>query len=359
MKTPPQIVYELAGSPTVEGAVPSDGRCYLCGGSLSAGVLVSKWVGSGFNDHARAGCRSSGMICPACVFITARTSPVPGRPPGKCGVCDGTLLVVRIPKTGKGSRSRKGDSCPKCEGSGMNPSGSSYRNVSHLWCERDGYVTASKGEKPLLRQFLDTEHPGLWFCAIAEHEKHVLPFARMNGPGRSGIAVFADKQVAVPDTMELVTAMCSLLTDGAIEAEIGSGNYGTRAWMRCEESIRAFESQWSVERGTEWFSLALWLAQGDKEKIKRRQAAEKEEQRAKAARRKADASRDRKRAGRTKPRVHADVRPSRPEALEPAPVRAPKQPARRRDNRSVAGKDTPATAHHYGEQLALRGIRRT
>ena len=104
------------------------------------------------------------------MFICSRTSPVPGRPA----------------KEGK-------------------KFGGNFRNYTHLWDER-GYANASKGEKPVIREFLARNHAGPWFAAIADSgQKHVLPFARLNGPGRPGIVLLDELVVRVlPDAYLVV-----------------------------------------------------------------------------------------------------------------------------------------------------------
>jgi hypothetical protein len=240
---------------------------------MARGALVEDWLSDGFVDHDRVALPTSPVVCEACVFVCSRTSPVPGRPPQACKVCDGTLSVVRIPAAGKGKNSKKGDECPKCEGSGMQEFGANYRNVSHLWDEH-GYVTASKGEKPVIRAFLEREHASPWFAAIADSgQKHCLPFARMNGPGRSGVVVFDDLSVAVPRDVSTIAAMCELLTEGATKDELERGNYYPRTWRDSRNAVSAFEAAHGRSRGSGWFSLALFVAQRDDEEWQRRKDA--------------------------------------------------------------------------------------
>lgn len=240
-ETPSQVVWRAAGAIAVVDASDRPGRCWLCGGTVERGTSVDSWLSDVFTDHSRVACPSSDLVCEACMFVCSRTSPVPGR----------------APKEGKAF-------------------GGNYRNYSHLADER-GYFNASKGEKPLIREFLAREHSAPWFAAIADSgQKHVLPFAPMNGPGRTGRVAFDERIVAVPSDQSLVIDMMVLLTAGATKDELERGEYGPRAWQLCGDALVAFEAQRARERRSGWFTLAIWLAQRDEEEVQRRLAAEKE-----------------------------------------------------------------------------------
>lgn len=258
-----QLLYDRIGRPPVEGLEGVESVCWVCGGILSSGMRVGKWMGSGFTDHNRCAAPGSEYICPACVYVCARTSPVPGRPPGKCSACEGTLVVTK-----PSGKLRKGAPCTKCDGTGMNASGSNFRNMSHL-LDATSYVNASKGEKPAILAFLMREHRGPWFATIADSGQiHMLPFAPVNETGtRRGSVLFERQIVMLPRLKsvgwDLVQKMADLLTAGATKEEIESGEYGPRAWQLCELRLSGFEDHWSGKRGSPWFSLALWLAQRD------------------------------------------------------------------------------------------------
>lgn len=380
LQTPPQAVHEAHGSPLVAGCDAVDAKCYLCGGTCGRGMAVNKWMGSGFSDQARVALPLSTVVCEACVHVTSRVAPVLGRPPGKCSVCDGTLLVAKIPKAGKGSKARKGQSCPKCEGTGMNPSGSNYRNVSHLYevgwegCKfgqsgpLPGYANASKGEKPLMRAFLERDHAGHWFAGIGDTgQLHVLPFAQWNGPGRAGVVTFERQTVYVPADVSLLEDATQLLTAGASKAEVLAGEYEANAWRLCEPQIRAFEERYRRLRGSGWFALAVWLAQRDEESVQRRIAAEKETR---------DATRKARGKGKSKPRGKGEDRPRRDgdsaaggkpslhsdpgtqsaQALAAPTVVARSEPDGSWHDRAVARDAPQSSSDRPAEQLTLFGV---
>jgi len=204
-------------------------------------MLVSDWMSANNTDQNRARSPSSTRVCEACCYVHSRIAPVPGRPP-------------------------KADK----------KFGGSFRNYSHLWDER-GYTNASKGEKPLIREFLSRAHLGPWFAALADSgQKHVLPFAPMNGAGRSGVVLFDEVRVPVPADQSMVDECAALLTMGATKEELLSGDYGSRAWQLCESALARFERGYGTHRGGAWFALAVWLAQRDEAEVAVRQAAEKE-----------------------------------------------------------------------------------
>ncbi len=284
MKTPPQIVYMLHGEPTVQEVSDATGRCYVCGGPISIGIRVSDWLSTNFTDQNRARTPSAKHVCGACIYVQSRTAPVLGRPPGDCRVCEGSGAVKIVPPKGKGRDSKVGDPCPKCGGGGGAAFGGNFRNYCHLWeagwkspafgvngPAELGYVNASKGEKPLIREFLRREHAMNWFAALADSgQKHVLPFAPMNARGRAGMVLFDEQLIRLPGELTLLDEVTELLTDGITKDEIESGTYYVRTMRERRDAAQAFEAKRGRERGSGWFTLALWLAQRDEEEHERR-----------------------------------------------------------------------------------------
>jgi hypothetical protein len=257
-----QLLHLILGSPVVSGCVEAAGRCYVCAATLSRGKMVSDWLGSNYTDQNRVRSPHAAHVCEACVMLAQRKFPVPGRPP-------------------------KEDK----------QFGGNFRNYSHMvevgWLSPPlpdgtqvlGYANASKAEKPLIRGFLGREHAGIWFAAIADSgQKHVVSFAPLNGPGRGGRVLFEEMVVDVPESLALVDEMAALLTGGAIKDEVESGDYRPQTWLRCRDTLHAFEEEHRSERGSGWFSLAVWLAQRDEEATEARLMAESEEKRVKAQR---------------------------------------------------------------------------
>jgi len=175
--TPTSILYDLAGSPPVDSCEETMGRCYVCCADMTRGMPVQKWLGSNYTDQNRARWPSATHVCEACCHIHAWTSP-PGRmaAPGKAR-------------------------------------GPSWRGFSHLWEDGWGYRNANKAEKPAIREFIEREHAGDWFAAIADTgQKHVIPFTPMNGSGRAGLVLMDELRVQVPDDTSLIARMADLDT---------------------------------------------------------------------------------------------------------------------------------------------------
>ena len=283
--TPTQKLLELACSPEVDGLVDASGYCYFCGGECKRGVPVEDWFKSSFTDQNRARCPSASHVCQACSHITLWTAP-PGRPPGKCPSCTGTGKITKIQKKGKSKNAKVGDPCESCEGSGVSCKGYNWRLFSHLYEENwqqsgqqaPGYVNCTKGDKPLIRAFLDRAHSGKWFAAIADSgQKHILPLTRWNfGSNTSaGIVMFDEAEVQIPGDVSLIAITCDLLTAGATKDEILSGDYRLATIERCGDSVRVFERIARDERGGNWFDLAVWLAQRDEAAVEQRLENEK------------------------------------------------------------------------------------
>lgn len=240
------VVWGCHGAPRMSQCENVVGMCWLCAGEMTRGQRVEKWAGASFTGQSRVRIPSATHVCEPCVFVCSRTSPVLGRPP----------------KEGK-------------------KLGGNFRNYSHLWNSESGYSNASKGEKPVILDFLMGHHPGAWLAAIADSgQKHVIPWTPVNPAGtRRGIVMFDEALVTLPDAhgWRLVTEAADLLTAGATKEEIAGGDYRAQTWLRCEGAVRAFETNWAHERRSAWFGLALWLSQRDEERVATRLAAEKED----------------------------------------------------------------------------------
>lgn len=288
--TPTQIVHAICGAPLVDDCAEGSGVCYVCAGPVQRGKSVADWMGSNYTDQNRVAAPFADFTCEACCFIMSRTSPVPGRPP----------------KDGK-------------------QFGGNFRNYSHLWEQGweapvfgddgsriPGYANASKGQKPLIREFLARHHDGPWFAAIADSgQKHVLPYAPINPPGKVGMVLFEEALVKVPTDTSVIVALCSLLTDGATKEELERGEYRPQTWQRLGSArLREFERVHGCKRG-HWFSLALWLAQRDEDQVAERLAAEKAAADTKRQQEKEDARAAKQRTKPTKPTAKKPRRAAR------------------------------------------------
>lgn len=247
------------------------------------------WLSSNFTDQNKVRLPASEMVCEACCYICSWTEP-PGRP------------------SKEGSKK-----------------GTHWRMFSHLWedgwegIQAPGYANAHKGEKPTIRAFIEREHQGLWFAAITDSgKKHVIPWAKMNARGRSGIVSLDDQNVAVPRDVSLVETMTRLLTLGASKQDIETGNYSPYSYERCAKEIVEFEAAEGAARNSGWFMLALWLAQRDEDESKRLENARKEEKRGRKAKGKT-ADTDGRGASRPAKRVPESLPDTGAQALGPAP----------------------------------------
>ena len=233
-------MHTLCGAPSVDECKPFEGTCWHCGAGMSRGMPVSDWQGATFVGQNRVRYAAGTHICEACIWVMSKKSPVPG----------------------KGAK----------EGANGAPN---WRNFSVL-VDGDGLVVASKGEKPLIREWLQCPHPRTspWIAAIADSgQKHVVPYAPLNFCERGGIVQFEEEVVRLGD-FAIVTRAADLLTAGATKDEMLSGDYGN-AWTLCREGVREFEKDFSTLRGGVWFRLAIWLAQRDEAAVAARLEAMK------------------------------------------------------------------------------------
>lgn len=248
--SPCALLHAHLGAPPVDGCVvaPGGALCWVCAGPAARGVPRQDWTGASYTGQNKVRCPSSAWVCEPCVYLHSRNAPVPGRPPA--------------------------------QGKKM---GGNFRNYSHLFEQlprgESLYTNASKAEKPTILFFLRRPKLGTWFAAIADSgQKHVLPWAPINGQCVRGRVLFDETVVELPDRAgwAIVDETAALLTAGATKEEIGSGEYGAGAWQRCPSAIRAFEARWGAQRHGAWFTLALWLAQRDEAAVAKRQDAERD-----------------------------------------------------------------------------------
>lgn len=174
-------------------------------------------MGASYTGQNRVRCPTSTRVCEPCVFVHARSFPVPGRPA----------------KEGKQPPNWRNFSvlCEVVEGSPM-------------------VVTASKAEKPLIRGWLRRPKCGPWFAGIADSgQKHVIPNAPMNGPRSRGVVLFEEALVTLPAREDqtgwpgwpLLDDLCEILTQGASKEGLSAGQHSVYAWQRLPDLLHAFE----------------------------------------------------------------------------------------------------------------------
>lgn len=254
-RTPIQAVHALYGSPAVTepsatGPVDAPHGCRICGGACTRGMVYDDWSGANSARPNRTRQWQSEIVCEACVALTARYSPCPPRPANE----------------------------------GKEPM--RWGNVSVLY-DDNGLITATKGEKPVIREWIARARKGPWFAAIAESgQKHVLPWTRWCAAGsRVGMVRFEERDALVSlDALDLLCRdMCELLTAGATKETIENAQYSPNQWRTCGDAIELFESRSAHKRGGDLFALALWLAQRDEAETAARIEREKAEIAAKKA----------------------------------------------------------------------------
>jgi len=227
------------------------------------------------------------------------------------------------------------------------------RMTSHLVDDR-GWLRPNKGAKPLQREWLRGAKAGEWFAAIADSgKKHVIPWAPVNPAGLAagtGELLFEERLVRLGD-WTLVDDLSALLTAGASKERVETAEYGPFEWERCAAEIEAFEGRWSGERASDWWALAIWLAQRDEDVVQARQAREKEERDARKGREKEAARRDRGDAARDAVRVPRH-RGKRTEALGSTPGPATVERADERVGGGMVHGDEPV-APARGAQCSL------
>ena len=231
------LVHRACGSPDIMECTSFNGQCWHCGAHMTRGMSVAKWQGAQFVGQNRVKFGAGTHICEACVWVMARASEVPGHP------------------------SQPGQTC-----------GPNWRNFS-VFYDDNGLVTASKGEKPAIRDWLTRSRLGMWFAAIGESgQKHVIPYAPINVSPTGGRLQFEEEIVQVSD-WTLLHETCSFLTAGATKEEIESGAYGG-AWQRCSTEVRRYERRWEHLRGGAWFRMIVWLSQRDETAVAARMESE-------------------------------------------------------------------------------------
>jgi hypothetical protein len=240
--TPARDVFRVAGSPPQDGCEDVAAACVVCARDWLRTHAYKRWQGASFTDQNKLmGHGLSDRICEPCVYAHSWIAP-PGYPAAEDG-----------------------------------KRGVNLRLFSHLYDER-GYVFANKGSKPVIRDWLRGAKQGAWWAAIADSgQKHVLPWARINGARTrgNGVVRFEQRDIVIGDWM-LADMMRDLLTAGVTKAELETGQYTPRAWQLAERPLRDFEREYGGERGGGWYELALWLSQRDEAAVQARMALEQE-----------------------------------------------------------------------------------
>lgn len=306
----------------------------MCARPSTRGTLVRRWMGSKFTDQPRCAAPSSSTICEACVWACSWV-----RPPGHAAPAEGKAGV-------------------------------NLRLFSHLYSGGE-YAYANKANKPLIRDFLRTPKKAPWFAAIADGgQKHVLPFTPINlSGGHGGRVLFEEATVNLPrseDGWSILDDTIDLLTAGATKDEIERGEYRPETWLRCRDLIEAFDRKHNPERGGDFFSLIIWLAQRDEEAVAVRIAEEKAAKAAKkesSKRGKAKANRRAKgKAESADSRCDLSDPSSLPERggqladpLDSAGVSDAGCDADERDSRGVGEQIQAGDAHRDYEQVSLFG----
>lgn len=211
--------------------------------------------------------------------------------------------------------------------------GANWRNYALLFdaSETPALHVLSKGFKPEIRAWLRRPHKGPWFAALADTgQKHVLPWTPVNYGPKRGRARFEEREFALPDEQRfaLLDDLEALLTAGATKEEVLVGSYSASTYLRCGDAVDAFERQWSTERGSVWWDLAVWLSQRDEAKVAERLEAEKRALVERKKREKEAAKKPQKERA-SGPRRNASARAgtSADRAVAPDPPRVPDEPA--------------------------------
>lgn len=300
-----QRLFAVAGKAHPGCSERPEFMCWICGASWLRGMKRDDWQGATFTGQNRVRCVESDAVCEPCVWAMA------GKPPD------------------------------------------TLRLTSHLLDDR-GHLTPNKGQKPAQREWLRGPKRGEWFAAIADSgKKHVVPWAPINPAGLApgtGRVLLEERFVTLGD-WQLVDDTSALLTAGASKETIETGEYHGGAWALCPEEIEAFEVRWSGERASDWWALALWLAQRDEATVVARQAREKEARDDRKRTAKEAERRDRGHAARDAGSVPRDRR-ERAQALGPVAGPAPGERQDERDGSGVVHADVPV-APARSAQLGL------
>lgn len=258
------VLHALAGSPRLGGVEDAPGRCAICATLAERTHDYDSWQGGNYTSQNAIKAWGSGRICEACVWAHSWTPP-----PGFVGTPEklATKRAVRDKRAAAGEKL----AAEKSE---------NLRLFSHLWDERDGYRYANKSDKALIRSWLRERvaaRDRAWFAAIADTgQKHVLPFTRVNPAGAARVTVRMDERDVTIGSWDLVDQLGELLTDGVTKDELSSGEWRLMSWQQSGALLEPFEARFGASRGSNWYVLALWLAQRDEDEYKRRDDGRRE-----------------------------------------------------------------------------------
>lgn len=255
---PAAILHSLAGSPEMAGCDDAPATCVVCGAHHERTARYDAWQGATFTDQNKL--RGHGMsdrVCEPCVWSHAWVPP-PGWEPDA--------------ESTERKRAAKRAAGKKVDESKERPP--NLRLFWHAWDE-GGYVFGTKGDKPVLRAWLERERVGRWFLAVPDTgQKHVLPWTPTNLSPRGRRVRFESSDVALGD-VSTIDAICEALTAGVTKDEIEAQRYTQRSWSIAEDHVRRMQ-RLGAESECGWWSLAVWLSQRDEARAAERMKAEKE-----------------------------------------------------------------------------------
>lgn len=224
------LVWELAGRPDPgKPTVTHHGPCYVCGQPCHGDVAVTTKKALGVNfDHTRAGNRTSGHVCAACMWALS------GKPPLSLRMWSGIAATNRhFPPNH-----------PKCAYTGLG----------------DRIHLTNRADAREIAHLLTDPPDGPWCCWIAiSGQKHVLPYTAVNhGAGPWAVQVEDAVATSTPDAFALTLAqVIALRQAGFPEQAIQAGHPGT--WIDGPERLAAWTT-WGVPLSTLAGSPLLQLA---------------------------------------------------------------------------------------------------
>lgn len=269
-----------------------------------------EWQGGNYTDQNKVRAWGASAICEPCLYAHAWVPP-PGYVPTEAEIAKKAAKRAERQAAGEDTRDERTVM---------------LRLFTHLWDSR-GYVYANKAGKRVIRDWLRGRKVGAWFASVADSgQKHTLPWTPMNPTGSTRAVVrFEDRDVVLGD-WQLVDDLTDLLTDGVTKDEFESGEFRRVSWEQSGEALLSFVERWRAVRGSDWWALALWLAQRDEDEHARRTNERREAKRAKAAHGRA--------AGGAAGRVPGRGRQPA-QALGPAPGPSPDRGKDERERRTV------------------------
>lgn len=217
---PTHLIYQAANTPIFDGIEDLSGNCFVCKQFILSGIPIKKALRDCFAGLDSIGDAKGVGYCAACAFT----------------------FLEKVVINGDIKR---------------------FRTHSHL-VANGKWMPCTKAQKPLMREFLLSDHNGPWLAVLAESGQKFLAWRAPVNFGNGPFKVRLEEQNIETNKEELtflIDLITTLLTAGFSKSAIQSGVYNQNTIKKNYDLYTQAEPQLKEFRGQSVLDLALYLSQ--------------------------------------------------------------------------------------------------